>query len=87
VTFTLVFTAVPQNLGAIEPLIASPGGRGAIAGRLKLIDRYTRPEAAGPVRTLRPVPLDPEAVQVVRGQGTEADYSKRTRSVTYLKRL
>ena len=80
VTFTLAFTAVLQNLGAIEPLIARAlaaveQSRSLTWGRLKLIDRYTRPEAAGPVRTLRPVPLDPEAVQVVRGQGTEADYA------------
>jgi tetratricopeptide (TPR) repeat protein len=80
VTFTLAFTAVPQNLGAIEPLIARAlaavaPSRSLAWARLKLIDRYTRPEAVGPVRMLRPVPLDPEAVQVVRSQGTEADYA------------
>jgi hypothetical protein len=80
VTFTLAFTAVPQNLGAIEPLIeralaAVEPSRSLTWARLKLIDRYTRPEAVGPVRTLRPVPLDPGAVQVVRSQGTEADYA------------
>ena len=80
VTFTLAFTAVPQNLGAIEPLIARAlaaveQSRSLTWARLKLMDRYTRPEAVGPVRTLRPVRLDPEAVQVVRSQGTEADYA------------
>ena len=80
VTFTLAFTAVPQNLGAIEQLIARAlaavePSRSLTWARLKLMDRYTRPEAVGPVRTLRPARLDPEAVQVVRSQGTEADYA------------
>jgi hypothetical protein len=80
VTFTLAFTAVPANLNAIEPLIARTlaaveESRSLTWARLKLIDRYTRPEAVGPVRTLQPARLDPEAVQVVRSQGTEADYA------------
>jgi tetratricopeptide (TPR) repeat protein len=80
VTFTLAFTAVPPNLDAIEPLIARvlaalAQSRSLTWARLKLVDRYTRPEAAGPVRTLRPARLDPDAVQVVRSQGAEADYA------------
>jgi hypothetical protein len=80
VTFTLAFTAVPPNLGAIEPLIARAlaaleQSRSLTWARLKLIDRYTRPQAVGPVRTLQSAPLDPEAVRVVRGRGTETDYA------------
>jgi tetratricopeptide (TPR) repeat protein len=80
VTFTLAFTAVPPNLGAIEPLMARAlaaveQSRSLTWARLKLVDRYIRPEAFGPVRTLQPVRLDPEAVQIVRSQGTEADYA------------
>jgi len=64
VTFTLAFTAVPQNLGAIEPLMARAlaaveQSRSLTWACLKLMDRYIRPEAFGPVRTLRPVRLIP----------------------------
>jgi hypothetical protein len=67
-------------LGAIEPLIARAlaaleQSRSLTWARLKLIDRYTRPQAVGPVRTLQSAPLDPEAVRVVRGRGTETDYA------------
>jgi AAA ATPase domain len=80
VTFTLALTAVPPGSGAIEPLIARAlasveRSRSLTWARLKLIDRYNRPDAVGPVRTLRPARLDPEAVQVIRSQGTEADYA------------
>jgi hypothetical protein len=58
VTFTLAFTAVPPNLDAIEPLIARVlaavgQSRSLTWARLKLVDRYTRPEAAGPVHPAR----------------------------------
>jgi hypothetical protein len=48
VTFTLAFTAVPQNLGGIEPLIARAlaaveQSRSLTWARLKLMGRYTRP--------------------------------------------
>jgi len=56
-------------------LAAVEQSRSLTWARLKLMDRYIRPEAFGPVRTLRPVRLDPEAVQIVRSQGAEADYA------------
>jgi DNA-binding CsgD family transcriptional regulator len=43
--------------------------------RLKLLDRFARPEEFGPVRVLRSVRFDPAAVRIARSQGTEADYA------------
>jgi DNA-binding CsgD family transcriptional regulator len=74
------FWAAPTRLEAVEPLVtralAAVGQTRSLAwARLKLLHRYARPEAFGPVRVLRPVRLDPEAVQIARTQGTEADYA------------
>jgi DNA-binding CsgD family transcriptional regulator len=76
VAFT--FAVVPQNLDPLKPLIArglaSLGQTPGLAwARLKLLDRFARPGASGPIHALRPVRFDPEAVRIVRSEGTEAD--------------
>jgi len=43
--------------------------------RLKLLAQLIAPETFGPIRVLAWVSSDPEAVQIVRDQGTEADYA------------
>jgi DNA-binding CsgD family transcriptional regulator len=44
-------------------------------GRLKLLEQLIAPETFGPLRVLAWVPFNPEAVQIVRDQGTEIDYA------------
>jgi DNA-binding CsgD family transcriptional regulator len=67
-------------LRAIEPLsaraLAAVGQKRGLAwARLKLLHRFDRLEAFGPVHVLRPVRFDPEAVRIARSHGTEADYA------------
>ncbi|HUE29049.1 MAG TPA: AAA family ATPase [Solirubrobacteraceae bacterium] len=75
------FAVAIESLQSIEPLIAHAlegvGQAHSLAwARLKLLDRYARPAAAGTVRAPRPVRLDQEAVRIVRTEGTEADYAE-----------
>lgn len=51
------------------------GGRRLAWARLKLLQRFARPETVGPVHVLRPAPLNPEAMRVARRHGTETDYA------------
>jgi DNA-binding CsgD family transcriptional regulator len=74
------FAVALRSLHAIQPLIArgiaAVGQRHGLAwARLKLLYRYAPPEAVGPLRVIRPVQLDREAVRIARGEGTEADYA------------
>src|ERR1700731_4715484 len=67
------------SLQAIEPLIARAltalGHTRSLAwARLMLLYRFAQPETFGPLRVVRPVRFDPEAVRIARSQGTEADY-------------
>jgi DNA-binding CsgD family transcriptional regulator len=78
VAFT--FAIALESVQAIEPLIArglaAVGHTRSLAwARLKLLDRFARPEAVGPVHVLRPVQLDPEAMRIARSEGTEVDYA------------
>jgi DNA-binding CsgD family transcriptional regulator len=74
------YSVAPQSLEAIEPLVARALAavgetRSLTWARLKLLDRFARPEAFGPVHVLWPLRPDPEAVRIMRSEGTEADYA------------
>jgi DNA-binding CsgD family transcriptional regulator len=78
VAFTLA--AVLQSLEGTGPLIAR--GLAAIGrthnlawARLKLLQRFGRSQTVGPVRMVRLVRFDPEAVRIARSEGTEVDYA------------
>jgi DNA-binding CsgD family transcriptional regulator len=76
----MTFWAAPSRLQAIEPLVARALGavgeaRSLAWARLKLLHRYAKPEAVGPVHVHRPVRFDPAAVRIARTEGTEADYA------------
>jgi DNA-binding CsgD family transcriptional regulator len=78
VAFT--FAIALESVQAIEPLVArglaAVGQTRSLAwARLKLLDRFARPEAVGRVHVLRPMQLDPEAVRIARREGTEVDYA------------
>jgi DNA-binding CsgD family transcriptional regulator len=69
-----------RHVQAMRPLIARALAalgqtRSLVWARLKVLDGFDQPEAFGPLRVVRPVRFDPEAVRVVRSEGTEADYA------------
>jgi DNA-binding CsgD family transcriptional regulator/tetratricopeptide (TPR) repeat protein len=75
-----VFAVALHSLHMIEPLIARALAavehtRSLAWARLKLLHRYARPEVFGPIRVLRAVRFDPDAVRIARSAGTEADYA------------
>jgi len=70
---------VPTEFLAIDPLIeralaALGQHRNLTWARLKLLRRYVRREALGPIPVLEWAQLDPAAVQIARDEGTETDY-------------
>jgi DNA-binding CsgD family transcriptional regulator len=70
---------IPADFLAIVPLIeraltALGQQRNLTWARLKLLRRYVRRQALGPILVLEWAQLDPEAVQIARDQGTETDY-------------
>jgi DNA-binding CsgD family transcriptional regulator len=56
-------------------LVALGDERNLAWARLKLLKQLIASETFGPLRVLAWVPFDPEAVQIVRDQGTEIDYA------------
>jgi hypothetical protein len=78
VAFTLA--VVLQSFQETEPLIeralSAIGQTHSIAwARLKLLQRFGQPETIGPLRVVRLVRFDPEAVRIARSEGTEVDYA------------
>jgi hypothetical protein len=72
--------AVPAEFLAIIPLIeraltALGQQRTLMWARLKLLRRFVRRQPLGPIPVLEWARFDPEAVQIARDQGTEADYA------------
>src|SRR3984957_5163342 len=71
---------VPAAFLAIIPLIeraltALGQQRTLMWARLKLLRRFARRQPLGPIPVLEWARFDPEAVQIARDQGTEADYA------------
>jgi DNA-binding CsgD family transcriptional regulator len=61
---------------AVDRALAALGDERNLAwARLKLLQQLIAPETFGPIRVLAWVPFDPQAVQIVREQGTEIDYA------------
>jgi DNA-binding CsgD family transcriptional regulator len=74
------FWVAAAGAAAIAPtvdraLVALGDERNLAWARLKLLEQLIAPEEFGPIRVLAWVPFDPEAVQIVRDQGTEIDYA------------
>jgi DNA-binding CsgD family transcriptional regulator len=74
------FWFAPAGSGAIDSSIdralSALGQQHNLAwARLKLLDRFAASESFGPVGVLEWVRFDPEAVQIARDQGNEADYA------------
>jgi hypothetical protein len=74
------FWVAAAGLAPITPtvdraLVALGDERNLAWARLKLLEQLIAPEEFGPIRVLAWVPFDPEAVQIVRDQGTEIDYA------------
>jgi len=74
------FWVASAGSAAIDPtvdraLVALGDERNLAWARLKLLGQLIAPETFGPIRVLAWVPFDPEAVQIVRDQGTEIDYA------------
>jgi DNA-binding CsgD family transcriptional regulator len=72
-----VATAGAAAIDAVvgRALVALGTERNLAWGRLKLLEQLIAPETFGPLRVLAWVPFDPEAVRIVRGQGTEIDFA------------
>jgi DNA-binding CsgD family transcriptional regulator len=64
------------NDSMIDRALSALGSERNLAwARLKLLEQLVASETFGPIGVLGWVPFDAEAVQIVRGQGTEADYA------------
>ena len=69
-----------RSVQAMRPLItraleALGEARSLIWARVKMLEGFDQPEPFGPLRVVRPVRFDPEAVRIAREHGTEADYA------------
>jgi DNA-binding CsgD family transcriptional regulator/tetratricopeptide (TPR) repeat protein len=76
-----VYWAAPAGPGTIDPLldraISDLGDQRNLAwARLKLLEELIARESFGPLAVQGWVPDDPEAVQIVRDQGTEDDHAQ-----------
>jgi DNA-binding CsgD family transcriptional regulator len=74
------FWDAPTGPRTIDPIIdralSALGHQHNVAwARIKLLEQLVAPEPFGPVGVRGWVPFDPEALQIVRDEGTEADYA------------